>query len=56
MIESALEALRQSPRFRDRIAHIEVLPAREPEYGELGKPLPAALSRYLDARDRKSVV
>ena len=50
MIESALEALRQSPRFRDRIAHIEVLPAREPEYGELGKPLPAALSRYLDAR------
>ena len=50
MIESALDALRQSPRFRDRIAHIEVLPAREPEYGELGKPLPAALSRYLDAR------
>jgi DEAD/DEAH box helicase domain-containing protein len=50
VIESALEALRQSPRFRDRIAHIEVLPAREPEYGELGKPLPAALSRYLDAR------
>ena len=50
MIESALEALRQSPRFRDRIAHIEVLPAREPEYGELGEPLPAALSRYLDAR------
>jgi len=50
VIESALDALRQSPRFRDRIAHIEVLPAREPEYGELGKPLPAALSRYLDAR------
>ena len=50
MIESALDALRQSPRFRDRIAHIEVLPAREPEYGELGEPLPAALSRYLDAR------
>jgi len=50
VIESALDALRQSPRFRDRIAHIEVLPAREPEYGELGEPLPAALSRYLDAR------
>ena len=50
MIETALEALKQSPRFRDRIAHVEILPAREPQYGELGEPLPAGIARYLDAR------
>lgn len=50
MIATALESIRQSPRFRDRIAHVEVLPAREPHYGELGEPLSAGISHYLDAR------
>ena len=50
MIATALEALQQSPRFRDRIAHVEVLPAREPQYGELGEPLSAGIAHYLDAR------
>ncbi|MBP8695749.1 MAG: DEAD/DEAH box helicase [Syntrophobacterales bacterium] len=50
MIATALEALKRSPRFRDRIAHVEILPAREPRYGELGEPLSAGLQHYLDAR------
>jgi len=50
VIATALEALKRSPRFRDRIAHIEILPAREPRYGELGEPLSAGLQHYLDAR------
>ena len=50
MIATALESLRQSPRFRDRIAHIEILPAREPQYGELGEPLSAGIAHYLNAR------
>ncbi len=50
MIETALESLRMSPRYRDRIAHIEVLPAREPRFGELGTPLSAGIAHYLNSR------
>ena len=50
MIETALESLKMSPRFRDRIAHIEVLPAREPQFGELGTPLSAGIAHYLNSR------
>ena len=50
MIETALESLKLSPRFRDRIAHIEVLPARDPQYGELGAPLSAGILHYLNSR------
>ncbi len=50
MIETALESLKMSPRFRDRIAHIEVLPPREPQFGELGAPLSAGISHYLNSR------
>jgi len=50
VIETALESLRMSPRYRDRIAHIEVLPAREPRFGELGTPLSAGIAHYLNSR------
>jgi DEAD/DEAH box helicase domain-containing protein len=50
VIETALESLKRSPRFRDRIAHIEVLPPREPQFGELGTPLSAGIAHYLDSR------
>jgi len=50
VIETALESLKMSPRFRDRIAHVEVLPAREPQYGELGAPLSAGIAHYLNSR------
>jgi DEAD/DEAH box helicase domain-containing protein len=50
VIETALESLKMSPRFRERIAHIEVLPAREPQYGELGAALSAGILHYLDSR------
>lgn len=39
----ALDALRQSPSYRGQIAHVKYFPAREAVYGELSRPLPAAL-------------
>jgi len=50
VIETALELLKRSPRFRERIAHIEALPAREPQFGELGAPLSAGITHYLNSR------
>jgi DEAD/DEAH box helicase domain-containing protein len=50
VIETVLESLRMSPRFRDRIAHIEVLQARKPRFGELRAPLSAGIAHYLNSR------
>jgi len=46
-VERVIGALEGGPRYKDRIAHIEVLPAREPTYGEIKKELPINLQRYL---------
>jgi len=45
-----LHALEQHPKTRRRIAHIEVLPAREAVFGTLSTPLPEPLEAYLARR------
>jgi DEAD/DEAH box helicase domain-containing protein len=49
-VDTVLEQLRADPKYRDRIAHIEHLPARSAEYGELSYPLPEELAAYLEAK------
>jgi len=46
-VERIIKALEGGPRYKDRIEHIEVLPAQEPRYGELTTELPINLQRYL---------
>jgi len=40
--------LERSRGYRDQIVHVEVVPARGARFGELGRPLPDALGRYLN--------
>ncbi len=48
MIADLIETLKTDGRFRPRVEHVEILPAREPLYGALERPLPQALQSYLD--------
>jgi DEAD/DEAH box helicase domain-containing protein len=49
-VNTVLEQLREDPKFRDRIAHVERLPPRDAQYGELTYPLPEELGAYLEAK------
>lgn len=49
-IRNLLHALEQHPERGRRIAHIEVIPAREAVFGTLAEPLPDPLASYLDRR------
>jgi DEAD/DEAH box helicase domain-containing protein len=49
-VNTVLEQLREDPKFRDRIAHVEHLPPRDARYGELTFPLPEELRAYLEAK------
>ncbi|MEA2069992.1 MAG: DEAD/DEAH box helicase [Asgard group archaeon] len=53
MIEQILAELKHHSRFRDRLEHIETLPAQEPVYGNLSPPLPIALEKYLQSKKIK---
>ena len=44
-----LDHLRALPAYRDQIVHIERIPACQPSYGELEKPLPSVLHASLEA-------
>jgi len=48
LIADLIETLKTDGRFRPRVEHVEILPAREPLYGALERPLPQALQSYLD--------
>ena len=48
MIADLIETLKTDGRFRPRLAHMEILPAREPLYGTLERALPQSLQDYLD--------
>jgi len=50
LIADLIETLKTDGRFRPRVEHMEILPAREPLYGTLERPLPQALQSYLDER------
>jgi DEAD/DEAH box helicase domain-containing protein len=45
-----LQELQSDPKTLDKIAHLELLPEKKPEYGVLHRPLPEDLDRYLAHR------
>ena len=47
-VGTVLEQIQKDPRFRERFAHAEILPAREAKYGTLSEPLPEVLEDYLN--------
>jgi DEAD/DEAH box helicase domain-containing protein len=47
MMEEVLTGLQQDPRFRDRLVHLETLPARGPVHGTPADTLPEPLRQYL---------
>jgi DEAD/DEAH box helicase domain-containing protein len=46
-VEGIVRALRRKSEFKDRVEHIEILPPKEPVYGELKKDLPQNIKNYL---------
>lgn len=48
MIEPIVKKLERTPRYQDRIAHIETLPESPPAYGKVSPPLPDPIVSYLD--------
>jgi len=51
MMEDVVAALQQDPRFRNRLVHLEILPAREPVHGTPAGVLPEPLRRYLGKKN-----
>jgi DEAD/DEAH box helicase domain-containing protein len=47
MIEAVVNALKRESRYRDRVEHIEVLPSKNPVYGELKRRLSKSIKNYL---------
>jgi DEAD/DEAH box helicase domain-containing protein len=47
IMEKIVDALKKESQFKDRVEHIEILPPKEPVYGELKKDLPQNIKHYL---------
>lgn len=47
VVEEIVSALKREARYKDRVEHIEILPPKEPIYGELKKKLPQNIRNYL---------
>lgn len=47
MVEQIVNAIKRKSRYKDRVEHIEILPPKEPIYGELKKDLPQNIKNYL---------
>src|SRR5512138_3490543 len=45
-----VQHLQAHPGHRAHVAHVEILPPKEPIYGEVGRPLPEPLTSYLARR------
>jgi len=45
-----IDLLSQDPQFKRHIAHVQVLPARDAVYGDIGKALPEPIMNYLTAK------
>ncbi|MGC8913700.1 MAG: DEAD/DEAH box helicase, partial [Thermoplasmata archaeon] len=46
-VERTINALKRGKRYKDRIAHVEALPPKEPIYGELKEELSPKIKNYL---------
>ncbi len=53
MIADMIARLGGDPRFRDRLVHVEVLPARAPVYGAPDDGLSPEIRRYLEKKNLK---
>lgn len=53
VIETILLKLRKDPSFERNIAHVELLPEREPVYGEIKEQLPKSIGDYLERNNIK---
>lgn len=47
MVERLVSDLKSNSRYKDRVEHIEILPPKEPIYGELRKDLSRNINNYL---------
>ncbi|GAH83008.1 unnamed protein product, partial [marine sediment metagenome] len=47
MIEEIVNSLKRSPRYKDRVEHIEVLASQDAVYGVIKKDLPQNIKDYL---------
>ncbi len=47
IIERVVNTLKKNSRYKDRLAHIEILPPKEAIYGKLKKDLPPSIKNYL---------
>jgi DEAD/DEAH box helicase domain-containing protein len=47
MVERIVSALERDSRYKNRVEHIEILPSKEPIYGELKKDLSHNIKNYL---------
>jgi len=50
-MEEILAGLQNDPRFRDRLVHREILPAKDPVYGTPADILPGPLRQYLKKKN-----
>ncbi|HDH41858.1 MAG TPA: DEAD/DEAH box helicase [Candidatus Altiarchaeales archaeon] len=48
MLNRFFQNIKRQEWYKQQIEHIEEIPAREPRYGKLDKPLPNILQNYLD--------
>lgn len=50
LMESIIDDLRRGEGYKNQIVHLEILPKKKEEYGELEKPLPPEIQHYLDLK------
>ena len=49
-VEKWLRAVRCSPKYKDQIRHVEILPERPGDFADLSRPLPDSLRGLLARR------
>lgn len=50
MINEIIDKLKKEKWYKKQIVHVEKIPAREPSYGDLDKPLPKEIQKYLESK------
>jgi len=50
MVEKIIDLLKEDPKYKDRIEHIEILPARDPVYGQTQEELSDNITNYLSKK------
>jgi len=53
MLEKVINTLKNSTRYKERLTHVEILPIKDPIYGNLKKELPQKIKDYLSKKKIK---